>query len=103
MADKKKEWDLTSTHALEGACEWIRKRAGALMVIAIRPGSIDQDGNSLAADSAIAFDAVIDVDPELPANDILARLELEMPALVEKVKARRRLAGDRVREKKATR
>jgi hypothetical protein len=30
MAGKAKPWDLTSTHALEGACEWLRKRSGAL-------------------------------------------------------------------------
>jgi hypothetical protein len=68
MADKGKGWDLTSTHALEGACEWIRKRSGALMVVAIR-----------VEDSAIAADV------ELPIRDLLPRLELEMPDLAMKL------------------
>ena len=72
MGDKK-AWDLSSTHALEGACEWIRKRSGALMVVAIR---ID--------DSAIA------VDPEMAAKDVMPRLELEAEALAAKLAEQRR-------------
>lgn len=97
MADKKKEWDLSSLHALEGACEWIRKRSGALMVVAIRAGAAPDDDGAHGCNAAIAFDAVIDVDPALQAQDILARLELEMSELVEKVKQARLAA----REKKS--
>ena len=72
MADSKKPWDLTSTHALEGACEWIRKQSGALMVVAIR-----------VEDSAIA------ADPAMAPKDLLPRLELELPALAETLKVSR--------------
>jgi hypothetical protein len=71
MAGKEK-WDLTPTRALEGACEWIRKRSGALMVVAIR-----------VEDSAIA------VDPAMPAKEILPRLELETADLADKIRAQR--------------
>ena len=37
MAEKKK-WDLTSTHSLEGAAEWIRTRSGAAVVLVVREG-----------------------------------------------------------------
>lgn len=37
MAEQKKKWDLTSAHSLQGACEWIRSRSGAQIVLAIRP------------------------------------------------------------------
>ena len=33
---EKREWDLTSTHSLEGAAEWIRKKAGAILVLVVR-------------------------------------------------------------------
>lgn len=87
MAEKK-EWDLTSLHALEGACEWIRKRSGSLMVIAIRAGA-DAEGEAFTDDSAIAFDLAVNVDPEMPLKAIAPRLELELPALAERVKRAR--------------
>lgn len=34
----RKPWDLTSTHALEGAAEWVRKRSGATAVLIVRGG-----------------------------------------------------------------
>lgn len=74
----KKAWDLTSAHALEGACEWIRKRSGALMVVAIR-----------VEDSALA------ADPAMPTQDILPRLELEMEALAEALKKTRAAAREK--------
>ncbi|MFC5861067.1 hypothetical protein ACFPT7_02045 [Acidicapsa dinghuensis] len=45
-----REWDLTSTHSLEAAAEWLRKKSDALIVVVIRP----QDG-------ALAVDEQIDV------------------------------------------
>ena len=71
MSDRAK-WDLTSQHALEGACEWIRKRSGALMVVAIR---VD--------DSALA------VDPDLATKEVLPRLEFEMFDLAETLQKQR--------------
>jgi hypothetical protein len=38
VSGKGKPWDLTSTHALEGAAEWIRKRADASVVLVVRGG-----------------------------------------------------------------
>lgn len=48
MAERK--WDLTSTHSLEAAAEWLRERSDALIVVVIRPG-----------DGALAADPLIDV------------------------------------------
>jgi hypothetical protein len=45
-----KQWDLTSTHSLEAAAEWLRVRSDALIVVVIRPG-----------DGALAADPLIDV------------------------------------------
>lgn len=46
----KGKWDLTSTHSLEAAAEWLRERSDALIVVVIRPG-----------DGALAADPLIDV------------------------------------------
>lgn len=35
MTDRK-QWDLTSTHSLDGAAEWIRKRSDAIVVMVVR-------------------------------------------------------------------
>ena len=80
MADSKKPWDLTSSHALLGACEWIRKQSGALMVVAIR-----------VEDSAIA------ADPSLAPKDIFPRLlqdTEELARQVEQVRVKRKVAED---------
>jgi hypothetical protein len=70
-----KQWDLTSTHSLEGACEWIRKGSGALFVVAVRAGAVPDADGRFTDDSAIA------VDPAMPIKDLLPRLELEVAAL----------------------
>ena len=31
-----REWDLTSTHSLESAAEWLRKKSDALVVMVVR-------------------------------------------------------------------
>jgi hypothetical protein len=71
MAEKKK-WDLTSAHSLQGACEWIRKRGGAQVVLAIRK-----------EDWAIAFD--IKMGP-LEVRDAVR--EMLAPMLDELLKAK---------------
>ncbi len=66
----KREWDLTSTHSLEAAAEWLRKKSGALIVFVIRPG----DG-ALAADPLLD---VVDVHDRLGDGDtpkLLGRLK----------------------------
>ncbi len=70
-----KGWDLTSTHSLEGACEWIRKSSGALFVVAVRAGAKPDDDGRFTCESVIA------ADPNMPIRDILQRLELEVDGL----------------------
>ena len=62
----KAKWDLTSTHSLEAAAEWMRVRSDALIVVIIRPG-----------------DAVLAADPLIDVLDIHDRLwDKDMPALL---------------------
>lgn len=56
MADKKK-WDLTSTHSLEGAAGWVRKRSGAKVVLVIR-----------------AEDWAVDADPALLPQEVCSEV-----------------------------
>jgi hypothetical protein len=49
-AKAKGKWDLTSTHSLAAAAEWLRERSDALVVLVIRP-----------KDGALAVDPLIDV------------------------------------------
>lgn len=58
----KGKWDLTSTHSLEAAAEWLRERSGALIVVVVRSG----DG-ALAADPLIS---VLDVHDRLWEKDV---------------------------------
>ncbi|HZP03436.1 MAG TPA: hypothetical protein VFB43_00955 [Terracidiphilus sp.] len=69
-------WDLTSTHSLEAACEWIRKGSGALFVVAVRAGAKPDEDGRFTEESAIA------VDPNMPIREVMPRLELETSALV---------------------
>jgi hypothetical protein len=71
MADKR-QWDLTSTHSLEGAAEWIRKQSSALLVLVVRP-----------ADVAFA------VDPAIRLLDALTMVEVAMPELEKSVTEQR--------------
>lgn len=68
----KQKWDLTSTHSLEGAAGWIRKRSGALLVLVIRPN-----------------DVAFDVDPNLAPVDAIATVREEMPGLLQHLMAQR--------------
>jgi hypothetical protein len=62
---EKKQWDLTSTHSLEGAAEWVRKLSGAAMVLVIR-----------------GEDVVFAVDPLVPScASALTMVEVAMPEL----------------------
>lgn len=62
MAEKRKQWDLTSTHALEGAAEWIRKRSDAIVVMVVR----GQDFAFAMADECAPSDAAELVRELLP-------------------------------------
>lgn len=62
----KAKWDLTNTHSLEAAAEWMRLRSDALIVVIIRPE-----------------DAVLAVDPLIDVMDVHDRLwERDMPKLL---------------------
>ncbi len=84
-----KGWDLTSTHSLEGACEWIRKGSGALFVVAVRAGAKPDDDGRFTYESAIA------ADPNMPIRDILQRLELEVSGLTAGLMRQREEQGKR--------
>lgn len=59
---QRKQWDLTSVHALEGAAEWIRKRSDAIVVMVIR----GQDTAFAVAESCAPSDAADLVRDQLP-------------------------------------
>ena len=63
MAEKKK-WDLTSTHSLQGAALWVRKRAGAQVVLVVRDG-----------------DWAVDADPSLLPQEVCAAVRDVLPPL----------------------
>ena len=64
MAEKR-DWDLTSTHSLEGAAEWIRKKSGAALVLVVR-----------------GEDVVFAVDPLVPnCASAMTMVEVAMPEL----------------------
>ena len=77
---KGKGWDLTSLHSAEAAAEWIRKGAGALLVLVVRPEDI-----AFAVDPEIAPAAARDmVEWVLPQG----QEQLEAKRLARKVKGR---------------
>jgi hypothetical protein len=78
-----KGWDLTSLHSLQGAAEWIRKNAGAQLVLVVR-----------AEDVAFAVDAAIS------PRDAKQLVEAELDAVVEHLVQQRMAARDRAEEKK---
>lgn len=84
-----KGWDLTSTHSLESACEWIRKGSGALFVVAVRAGAKPDDDGRFIYESAIA------ADPAMPIKDVISRLELEVAALTLALMRQREAQGKR--------
>jgi hypothetical protein len=55
-------WDLTSIRSLEAACEWLRKGAGAQLVIVVRPG-----------------DVAFALDPGIKPADAVTMVEVAMP------------------------
>ena len=80
---KGKGWDLTSLHSLQGAAEWIRKNAGAQLVLVVRPGDV-----AFAVDSGIA------------PRDAKQLVEAELDRVVEHLVQQRMAARDRAQEKK---
>ncbi len=80
---KGKGWDLTSLHSLEGAAEWIRKNAGAQLVLVVRSG-----------------DVAFAVDPAIAPRDARQLVEAELDNVVEHLAQQRMIARDRAEEKK---
>lgn len=83
MSEGKKGWDLTTLHSLQGAAEWIRKNAGAQLVLVIRPG-----------------DVAFAVDSQIAPKDARGLVEAELEQVVEALVQHRMVARDRAEEKK---
>jgi hypothetical protein len=79
---KGKGWDLTTLHSLEGGAEWIRKNAGAQLVLVIRPG-----------------DVAFAVDPQIAPRDAGELVRAELDNIVEFLSQQRMAARDRAEEK----
>jgi hypothetical protein len=73
-----REWDMTSTHSLEAGAEYLRKKAGALLVVVVR-----------VEDSAIAC------HPDVSPNDAMERLLLEAVELTKKLNEQRVAAREK--------
>jgi hypothetical protein len=69
--EKKPKWDLTSTNSLEAAAGYLRKNAGAQVVIVIRE-----------------HDAVIAVDVGIAAEDVHRHLFRALPGAIERLEAK---------------
>lgn len=65
---KRPGWDLTSTHSLEGAAAWIRKRSDALVVLIVR-----------------REDVVFDVAPDVRPKDAVNMVAALMPEAMRRV------------------
>lgn len=85
MSGKGKPWDLTSTQALEGAAEWIRKRADASVVLVVRGGDY-----AFAVDPKVKPDEAYDAAQEV-LRDALNGLKVRRKA-EEEAATRRRAA-----------
>jgi hypothetical protein len=68
----KKQWNLTSTHSLEGAAAWIRKGSGAMVVLVIREG-----------------DWVVDADPALLPQEVCEAVRGVMAPLYDMILKRK--------------
>ena len=80
----KKPWDLTLTHSLEGAAEWIRKRSDALAVIVVRSRDY-------------AFAVAPDLRPDEGYDAVLATL----PGALDELRDRRQREKDAAVRKRA--
>ena len=79
---KGKGWDLTSTHSLEGAAEWIRKRSDAILVLVVR-----------GEDFAFA------VDEQVSPHSAREMVEVVMPQVEQQLQEQRLEARARARAK----
>lgn len=68
----KRDWDLTSIRSLEAAAEWLRKKAGAQLVIVVRPE-----------------DVAFALDPEIKPADAVTMVEVAMPDGMREMEERR--------------
>ena len=83
MAERK-QWDLTSVHALEGAAEWIRKRSGAIVVMVVR-----------GQDKAFA------VSPDVAPSDAAELVRDLLPEMVEETNHARHARREAATRKRA--
>jgi hypothetical protein len=77
-----KGWDLTSPRSLDAGAEWLRKEAGALLVLVIR-----------------AEDVAFAVDPAIAPADASVMVEVAMPEVESKLLAIRQAARQAVEAK----
>lgn len=77
-----KGWDLTSPRSLDAAAEWVRSKAGAILVLVVR-----------------GEDVAFAVDPAVKPQDAETMVEVAMPELRAKLSERRELAKEDARLK----
>ena len=82
----RKSWDMTSTHSLEAAAEWLRKNADALLVLVIRGEAEGVRG----ADVAFALHPAVRVQD---AADMVMAAMPELPDSVMRMRAERAKEG----------
>lgn len=83
MSGGKKGWDLTSLHSCEGGAEWIRKNAGALLVLVVRPE-----------------DVAVALDPQIAPRDVPNMVEFALEGVVDRLEEQRLEARARAKIKK---
>jgi hypothetical protein len=82
----KQGWDLTSLRSLDAGAEWMRKRAGACLVLVVRANA-----------EAETHDVAFAVDPLIAAKDAVAMVEVAMPEIADRLEAIREAAKEAAR------
>lgn len=72
MSGGKKGWDLASLHSCESGAEWIRKNAGALLVLVVR-----------------AEDVAFALDPLIAPQDARDMVDVALDGVVEQLVQKR--------------
>ncbi|MFZ0662143.1 MAG: hypothetical protein WAM66_05580 [Acidobacteriaceae bacterium] len=102
----RKPWDLGSTHALEGAAEWIRKRSDAIVVMVVRGGdvafAVAEDGAPSDADVVVrGADFAFAVAEDCAPSDAAELVRELLPEMVEATNRARAATRDAQTRKRA--